>query len=233
MLFISTIATNGGVLFHAVRIDPSKWFESVYARTREEADLIRLPEPNYNAMSASEKDRRRQTQLEDGEIVRVLGYSGTFALAMKFDRTLGWLPRAILETSARKDFSPIDGARKQPADFFRSWEGTPYVLGGASRRGIDCSGFAQRFFLEVHGLVIPKHSHDQRKSGFPKRTPQNSDLVFCHRTKGSGVHHVAVFFDHSVWHARLEDGVVQQSWAEFLAIYAVEEIVSVGVSESS
>ncbi len=215
-----------------MRIDPSEWLENEYARTREELDLIRLPEPSYGAMPASEKDQLRQTQLEEGEIVRVLGYSGTFALAMKFDRTLGWLPRATLETSAQKEFSPIDGARRRPADFFRSWEGTPYILGGASRRGIDCSGFAQRFFLEVHGVVIPKHSRDQRKLGSPKETPENSDLVFCHRSKGSGGHHVAVFFDHSVWHARLENGLVQQSWAEFLAIYDVEEIVSVGVSES-
>ena len=213
-----------------MRIDPSDWWENEYARTREEADLIRFPEPHYDAMSPPEKASLRQTQLESGEIVRVLGLSGAFALAMRFDRTLGWLPRGTLENSAQRNFAPFDQARRKPADFFRSWLGTPYLLGGASRRGIDCSGFAQRFFLEVHGVVIPKNSHDQRRSGRPKETAENSDLIFCHRTRGSGVHHVAVFFDGSVWHARLEVGVAQQSWDDFLAIYDVEEIMSVALS---
>jgi hypothetical protein len=212
-----------------VRIDPSEWLEAEYARVREETDLIRLPERNYVAMSATEKDRLRQTQLECGEVVRVLGYSDAFALAMKFEGTLGWLPQSSIEYCAQKGFSPLDQERKEPADFFRSWKGTPYVLGGTSRRGIDCSGFAQRFFLEVHSVVIPKNSHDQRKTGFPKESAENGDLIFCHRIKGSGVHHVAVFFDCSVWHARLESGVSQQSWDEFLAVYDIEEIKSLTV----
>ena len=29
------------------------------------------------------------------------------------------------------------------------WAGTPYVLGGVSRRGVDCSGFVQKTFFVV------------------------------------------------------------------------------------
>lgn len=28
------------------------------------------------------------------------------------------------------------------------WAGTPYVLGGVSRRGVDCSGFVQKTFFD-------------------------------------------------------------------------------------
>ncbi len=28
------------------------------------------------------------------------------------------------------------------------WAGTPYVLGGQSRGGIDCSGFVQKTFID-------------------------------------------------------------------------------------
>ena len=49
----------------------------------------------------------------------------------------------------------------------------------------------------------------------------DNDLIFCHHRKGSGVHHVALFFEGSVWHARLEHGVVRQSWDEFVSIYDI------------
>jgi cell wall-associated NlpC family hydrolase len=213
---------------YATRIDPADWLKDQFARSLEPSDLLRFPTEGYDHLSKEEQDRLRQTQVEPGEVVRILGHAAAFTLAMKFDRTLGWVTRETLEKDdSLKAFSPVTGPYQEPAEFFSSWKGTPYVWGGASRRGIDCSGFTQRYFLEVHGLVIPKNSKDQRKAGRPKDVAEDNDLIFCHHRKGSGVHHVALFIDRAVWHARLEHGVVQQSWEEFVAIYEVEEVVSV------
>jgi hypothetical protein len=218
----------------ATRIDPARWLKDQYARSREPTDLLRFPTEGYELLSAEAKDRLRQTQFEPGEIVRVLGHAEGFTLAMKFDRTLGWVPKDALEPApSQKGFTPITGPFKSPSEFFSSWKGTPYVWGGASRRGIDCSGFTQRYFLEVHGIVIPKNSKDQRKAGrakelaAPTPEPQDDDLIFCHHRKFSGAHHVALYCDRAVWHARLEQGIVRQSWDEFVSIYEVEEVVSV------
>ncbi len=214
----------------ATRIDPADWLKDVYASVREPTDLLRFPTAGYASLPPEEKDRLRQTELEAGEIVRVLGRAEGFTLAMKFDRTLGWVPETRLERApGQKGFPKAAGPRKTPSEFFSSWKGIPYVWGGASRRGIDCSGFTQRFFLEVHGLVIPKNSRDQRKAGESKALPlADADLIFCHpRAKGPGSHHVALFHDQAVWHARLDSGVVRQTWDEFVAVFEVEEIVRI------
>jgi len=69
---------------------------------------------------------------------------------------------------------------------------------------------------------------DQRKAGMHKDQASDDHLIFCHhKTQGSGAHHVALFRDEAVWHARLEHGVVRQTWEEFNSIYEIEEIVSV------
>ena len=35
------------------------------------------------------------------------------------------------------------------------WAGTPYVLGGQSRGGIDCSGFVQKTFIDRFNIRLP------------------------------------------------------------------------------
>lgn len=216
----------------ATRIDPANWLKDAYSRVRGPTDLLRFPIEDYLGLPPEKKDRLRQTELEAGEIVRVLGRADGFALTMKFDRTLGWVPESQLEpVPGQKGFAVPRAPLKKPSEFFSSWKGIPYVWGGASRCGIDCSGFTQRFFLEVHGIVIPKNSRDQRRAGEPRagHLPlQDCDLIFCHpRSKGPGTHHVALFHDQAVWHARLEFGVVRQTWEEFVSIFEVEEIVHV------
>jgi hypothetical protein len=214
-----------------MRIDPSSWLKDSFARMRKEADLLRLPVPDYIELPPLKKDELRQTQLERGEHVRLLGSSDGFHLIMKFDGTLGWVPSQVLDLPGSvRGFSPLPGGASTPETFFRNWLGTPYVWGGSRREGIDCSGFTQRYYLDVIGKVIPKNSRDQRRSGRPRREAQDHDLIFCHHRDSPASHHVALFFGSSswgssVWHARLNHGVVRQSWDEFVAIYEIEQIV--------
>lgn len=39
------------------------------------------------------------------------------------------------------------------------WIGTPYVWGGTSKDGCDCSGFVSQAFKEI-GVALPRHSQD-------------------------------------------------------------------------
>lgn len=77
----------------------------------------------------------------------------------------------------------------------KSYLGTPYVWGGTSHNGIDCSGLTSNTYGE-NRVRIPRVSRDQWKIG---STPddhalRNGDLVFFN-TLGVGVSHVGMVVD--------------------------------------
>jgi hypothetical protein len=62
------------------------------------------------------------------------------------------------------------------------WKGTPHVLGGSSRKGVDCSGFAQIVYKKLFDVSLPRTSQEQQKTGAPVRRSdlRPGDLVFFH-----------------------------------------------------
>ena len=76
-----------------------------------------------------------------------------------------------------------------PVETAMALRGVPYVWGGASRQGFDCSGLI-RFVFAQHGVNLPHHSgsqvlHGQRVEG----SVQPNDLVFF----GTPIHHVGMY----------------------------------------
>ena len=68
----------------------------------------------------------------------------------------------------------------------RSYQGTPYLYGGTTRLGLDCSGLLQLSFGEA-GVSIPRSSNEQAGWGEPVRATdlQPGDLVFFGAAPGS------------------------------------------------
>lgn len=76
---------------------------------------------------------------------------------------------------------------------YRSWEGTPYQLGGTTRRGIDCSGFVQRTYAEKLGYSLPRTTSEQLKAGkyVDIKNLQPGDIVFFKtglKTRHNGIY---------------------------------------------
>ena len=70
--------------------------------------------------------------------------------------------------------------------------GTPYVLGGESPGGVDCSGLVQYTYQQA-GIRVPRTTVAQFQAGRFQRRVLPGDLLFF-RTDGSGrVSHVGIY----------------------------------------
>lgn len=116
-------------------------------------------------------------------------------------------PKEEKKVSKKGFFSKMDGS-------VASFLGTPYVWGGRTRRGADCSGFTQSVFAEL-GIELPRNSQKQWKTGRAIKYNQlrKGDLVFF-RTIANRISHVGIMTQpssHEFAHASSSRGVVRSN----------------------
>jgi cell wall-associated NlpC family hydrolase len=66
-----------------------------------------------------------------------------------------------LEYSKKLSVSPDSISNLRLYSFIKQWTGTPYVWGGNSTAGIDCSAFVQRLYRAVYDINVPRTSIEQ------------------------------------------------------------------------
>ena len=76
-------------------------------------------------------------------------------------------------------------------DVTRSFLGVPYLLGGTTHAGIDCSGLVQRVLRAAGGAVLPRHSSDQLRSRRLVPPAAGGTLLF-QRNDATGELHVGL-----------------------------------------
>jgi hypothetical protein len=212
-----------------ISISRNQWYTDIFAVVTDQQDIIRQPLTNYSELTDKEKDQLRQTQVFQNELVQILGVHESFSLIKKFENTLGWIPSTKLKASSCKSFETLTSMNQQASEFLSSWKGTIYEFGGLSKHGIDCSGFTQLYYLQVHNMVLPKNSKDQRKLGTQSSLDnlKDHDLIFCRPLSELNSHHVAVFYSNQIWHSRRNGGVVCQEIGDFLIEFQVEDVRTV------
>ena len=107
------------------------------------------------------------------------------------------------------------------ASIAKTYLNAPYLWGGKTPFGIDCSGFVQRLYRDVFGIVLPKNSKEQRKYGVRIVLPniQFADIIFL-RAKNKNISHVGIFLNQGVAHASLnQQKVVLESLNTVLDLY--------------
>ena len=76
----------------------------------------------------------------------------------------------------------------------KKYLGVPYVYGGTSPSGFDCSGFVY-YVLKIHGITVPRTCATMYNYGtqISKSDLQPGDLVFFQGTSAAGISHVGIY----------------------------------------
>lgn len=183
---------NGAVAL-CTRAEADAWqrSEQVMVTTFDERVL---EEPSPEALPVSDVvmgDRLKIMERENGSWLKVELPDG---------RT-GWLSK-----DAATDYTAWKESRRgSPENIEKTammFLGRPYLWGGTSPKGFDCSGFAKLVFM-LNGIELPRNASEQARQGKPAQLGED----FSHLNKGD-----LLFFG---WPARGE----RPEWVTHVAIY--------------
>jgi gamma-D-glutamyl-L-lysine dipeptidyl-peptidase len=76
--------------------------------------------------------------------------------------TVAWVEGDLVSDAHREERFPLRGERV--VETAGRWYGAPYVWGGVTRAGVDCSGLVQAIY-RTHGLQLPRDSDQQARVG--------------------------------------------------------------------
>jgi cell wall-associated NlpC family hydrolase len=135
--------------------------------------------------------------------VQVLDEVQGMTLVRGRDATVGWLQEGLGdETSPVPIEPPVLREPQRMIESAREMLEVVYVLGGATRAGVDCSSLVQRAAAEL-GLLLPRHSSDQLQID-PREGMGSAagDLAFAWNER-EALCHVGIVTGPTVLHASL------------------------------
>ncbi len=129
-------------------------------------------------------------------------------------------PAAAISIAPAKIPASVKARKNKLDEAFRDWKGIPYVLGGSSYSGVDCSSFMQIVFEDYFGLKLPRNTKDQQKIGssVKKNGIEIGDLIFF-KTGRNTLHVGVAVSSNEFMHASTSSGVMisglkERYWAD-------------------
>lgn len=155
-----------------------------------------------NVRAEATTESEALASVDTGTIVTVNGLvDGWYSVTCQYG-TEGFIRSDFLDLveSAETRVLPASANGSSIADFAKQFKGVPYVWGGASPRGFDCSGFTMYVYGQ-YGYSLPHTATGQWKSGIGTRIYsiselQPGDLVFfCDpsRSNGKACSHAGIY----------------------------------------
>jgi peptidoglycan DL-endopeptidase LytE len=186
----------------------------------ENPDLVKEFKKGKKARVVADVVNVRQSPSLEGEIVGKL-YDGSRVellepgmewTKIRFENDEAFVASEFLKISDRRndDDDSDDKSDKKLEDLEEIAEpliGIPYVLGGTTTRGFDCSGFTSYVFDKM-GINLPRTSEEQFLGGesVSLEDARPGDLIFYDALNKGRVSHVAIYLgDGRIVHAGGDD----------------------------
>lgn len=88
--------------------------------------------------------------------------------------------------------------------FIDNWMGTPYLWGGTTKNGIDCSAFVQKLIDYVYDVNIPRTSIDQFYTNWIElfgstKYLSEGDMIFFRTIPGTTVSHIGFYLKNNMF----------------------------------
>lgn len=99
----------------------------------------------------------------------------------------------------------------------QSYLGVPYLWGGVTRSGMDCSGFVHTVYRKATKLILPRKARSMFREGryVVQEELRFGDLVFFEKIENYGVSHVGIYVGKNQFaHASTKKGVIISNLGE-------------------
>jgi cell wall-associated NlpC family hydrolase len=149
-------------------------------------------------------DAEQVTQVLPGEPLTVEERAGGWARVRTAYDYPGWIQERDL--GGDRDSNWLAATAADPVDYARTLVGTPYLWGGMTAAGIDCSGLVHMSFRAA-GRLVPRDADQQEEVGIPVDDPRPGDLI-TYGDAGKAADHVAFWVGEGcILHSTQRDGV--------------------------
>ncbi|MCL5942451.1 MAG: NlpC/P60 family protein, partial [Actinobacteria bacterium] len=197
-----------GLILSIAQSDRRRLDEVVSLRARSERLLDELSRLIYDVTTASRRLEAQKSLVEAKLAAKQAYIDGLSAEIKVLVERQRQIAGAVVPSGVEIGSYMIGDANQIVKTALR-YLGVPYLWGGATPGGFDCSGLVQYVFMQ-HGLYLPHYSGYQALAGFEVslRDIQPADLVFF----GDPVHHVGIYIGDDLFiHAPSTGDVVKIS----------------------
>ncbi len=178
---------------------------------------------------------RLLSKVPSGTYIAIIADAGTHYGVLMANNTVGWTPKTNIELMDYKtqvtapNTGDSDASSSSESETYQSdtggaldprvegilreaftYLGVPYVWGGTSRNGLDCSAFVRACF-RTQGIDLPRHSGDQivRGRAISDDLRAGDRLYFDCSSRHSGIDHTGIYLGRGLFiHASGSHGKV-------------------------